>query len=193
VVFVLLFFILGLLTDFISNGVFKIGTAWVWGTTYVGIACIIATELLKSRWEPRTRYGVIAFLIGSFGGHFIMSGCHSTRVYSMALASSSPITLRSDQWPQMLLVTSDKLSADLAHRNPGDPVSVSILVTTDYGCIHSFIVDQVAGIDVRLDPAANWVWKTDPHANASALSGGPGLEDHALPWCPHKKHDALIF
>lgn len=183
--FVATFLLGGIILDFLSNGVLKIGAMVIWGTVYFGLACLIGTELLRTRWEHWTRYGVIAFIVGSYGGHWVMTGNHSMQVYPMSLAphSDSPITLRSDAFPQTLLVNSEKLKAELAHHDPHDTLPVSVLVTRDYGCIQSFVVDQIAGIDVRIDPTANWAWKGDPNAGNVLLSR-PGLEAPTLPWCP---------
>jgi hypothetical protein len=186
--FAFLFFVGGFVTDFLTNGVFKVGAWAIWGTTYIGIACIIGTQLLASKRETWTRYGVLGFLIGSFGGHWVMADWHSTRVYQLVPdpRNDTPVlTFRSQKWPQMLLVTSPKLTAKIDAIEKGHPVDVAILVTSDYGCVREFIVDQVAGVDIRLDNDATWVWKTDRSSSAPALSG-PGLEDQAFPWCPRR-------
>lgn len=182
----------GVFLDFFLVAVCRVGKAAIWGTTYVGIACVVGTKLLETpKWERWTRFGVIAFLVGCFGGHFAMSDHHSTREYPMTLSSpldSTPMVFRSPLFPQQLLVVSEKLRAELAKRSDPEraqPVTVTVLATIDYGCFASFVIDQVGGVDVRLDSDASWVWKLDKNAPGDPMAE-PGLEDQRIPWCPRK-------
>lgn len=178
--------LLGALLDFVFNGVFKIVWIVIYGPAYVVAAKGLATQLSqhsKTRFKPLTRVAVGGFLGGAIVLHLASTGHRRQAVYPMLLATADPITLRSEQWPQKLFVSSDKLSKTLAGPNAQQQIPVATERVTDYGCTRTFEVVSVAGVDVRSDPDARWTWKTDPRAAARATPAGPGYEDQGLPWC----------
>jgi hypothetical protein len=188
------FFALGIAVDFIVAAILKINIVVIDGAIFLALASPIAMHLSKFAvanvsWKRLRAIAIGAFFAGGIAGHLVLVGHPRIRVYSMALAGpmapDSPITLRSPDWPQTLVVISAPLRAELARSGMTDGIPVDVRYVTDYGCIRAVSVETVAGIDVHFDKAANWVWKLDRNARTPE-SNGPGMEDQALLWCRYR-------
>lgn len=176
----------GVGVDFLVNGVLKIIWIAIYGAVYVTIAATLYNYALSTRWRSFGLALTISavFLLGTALGHIAFQGKTQVRVYSMNLVSTEPILLRSPDFSDGLFVTSEKLHAELA--KPGSPrvIPVRILVVQSYGCVQSFKVASVAGVDVITDPQASWVWKVVPGTSVRGkASVGMKEENQRLPWC----------
>src|SRR5271170_2321981 len=105
---------LGVLTDFIANGVLKIRFAVIYAPVYVGLASILVTRLYNTPWEKLVKPVAGLFLVGAFGFHLAAVGHEHVLNYTMALASKSPLTFKSPTFPQMLIVVSRKVEDAVA-------------------------------------------------------------------------------
>lgn len=193
--FAFVFILLGALLDFVFNGVFKIIWFVVYAPAYVAACKFVETKLTDTHHEAHSRLAVISLLGGALITHLMFTGYHAQTTYTMKVALFNPITLHSNAWPQKLVVSSDRLSKQLAGSASGSvpevkpEIQIVISRIVDYGCTRTFTVESVAGIDVHWDPDARWTWKTDPsttmQSSSSSSSGstGPGNEDQQLPWC----------
>jgi hypothetical protein len=174
---------LGALLDFLINGVLKI----VWMVIYIPIYLVVCNMMLDhlsaKGLSSLRRYTVVAFSVGALVVHLVLVGRAHTRVYQMLLVSDKPVTLRSRDWPEVLIVSSAKLR-ELLSRQTGKEqkdVPVKISSITDYGCIRSYAVNSVDEVDVEFDPQASWTLRND--AKTLAEITGPESEDQWLPWC----------
>lgn len=172
---------LGVLLDFIFNGVLKIVWIWIYAPAYLTAATILVARLSKTRHKPVANEAAGLMILGALALHLLFTGAIRQSVYPMDLSLTEPVTFRSDLWPQRLIVLSDQLSKHLTGMPSTKALPVVIERIADYGCTRSSVVVSVAGVDVRVDPDARWTWKTDPLAAASFE--GPGFEDRGLPWC----------
>lgn len=173
--------LLGAALDFVFNGVFKIVWIVIYGPAYVVAANVLSKKLSGTKFKGHSRVAVGALLGGAAVMHLAFTGVRRQVVYSMNVASSNPIVLRSDEWPQSLVVSSDKLAKALAGMTSQRGIPVVIERVVDYGCTRSSRTTTVAGVDILNDPDSRWTWKTDPHAVVVPL--GPGYEDDYLLWC----------
>jgi hypothetical protein len=186
----------GLATDFLFNGVFirlltgdSFKETWIYlyAPLEIAVAAGIYNYLLSSKWTEIAKYSFFVCLIGSMVGHLLLLDFHSTRVYPMTLAQTTPQPLlKSSEWPQILFVSGTHLNEVLSHHSANDQIPVTISYETDYGCIRTAWVSNVAGVDLNSDTNINWVWRLNRFANTSELQG-PGMEDRLLPWCRHRK------
>ena len=176
-------FVLGVALDFLFNGVFKIIWILIYGPAYCVAGKVLAAQLAPTRWANLIPSAVVTLLCGALIGHLVLVGRARTLVYSMKLTGNSPIVLGSSDWPQTLVVSSEKLRQGLSQSSSLSSIPVSVTLVTDYGCIRTSGVDTIGGVDVRMDREATWVWKTDPHATNLSVIAGPGTEDSDLPWC----------
>jgi hypothetical protein len=175
---------LGVGVDCLINGVLKILWLIIYGPVYLGIAASIYNYLHVSRWRPFAWTMAVAFLSGAALGHLALTGRAQIRVYQMKLVSDAPITLQSPEFSDCLFVTSDRLRNALAQRASQENIPVAIQVIRNYGCIESFKVTSVAGVDVMSDPQAMWVWKPVAEFPArGAAHSGMKEENQRLPWC----------
>jgi hypothetical protein len=174
----------GVLTDFIFNGLLKIVWIAIYGSVYLTIASGLYSYLHE-------RFGTLfalragsAFLAGCLIAHLLFAGHREMRVYSMSLISDSGIILQSPELSQTLYISSDQVLKVLGKLDMKAVIPVSIQVTKDYGCIFSFKVATVAGIDVMNDSGSNWVWRQDGSRTAP-VGGFSGLnEENARRfWC----------
>ena len=188
----LAFFGSGMTADFVCNGVLKIGLLVIYGLFYIAIANALLGKLAETRWKRWRKHAAALFVLGAIAGHLAFAGRQSIRAYEMLVAGDSPLTLRSGDWPQLLIVTSDPVRSALATRSRDAMIPVVTRLTTDYGCIRDAAVSTVAGIDVLHDPKASWVWKTD-RRDPPKPGQGPGTEDSRLPWCHEPEPGELIF
>jgi hypothetical protein len=178
--------LLGGALDFVFNGVLKIIWLVIYGPAYA-VACHLYIWLVvRTRYAAFWRESAIAFLLGALVMHLTFTGQVARDSYPMTLASSDPLTLVSQTWPQKLIVVSKKLSAQIATAAPPGIVVV-IRRINDYGCTRSSVVESVDGVDVENDPEARWTWKRGSGADETARPRvGPGNEDQGLPWCQIK-------
>jgi hypothetical protein len=112
--------------------------------------------------------------------HLFFTGHQKIRSYTMTLAPGLPITLISPAWTQRLIVASDPLSAKLVGHAAGESVEVTIDYVTHYGCISSYRVLTIAGVDVAGDPQATWTWKSP---NPGPNQTGPSTNYDPYFWC----------
>jgi hypothetical protein len=169
--------------DFFVNGVLKIVWFVIYGPIYLAAAMALAGYLLGKNRRSELGTGLFALFFGSALIHLALSGHVVRWPYFTHLKSLAPVTLASVDWPQSLLVTSAQVSSALVKLPLESAVPIVIYEITDYGCIRSFQVDTVGGIDVRLDSDASWVWKLKPQDKNSEIAVGPGSEDRKFPWC----------
>lgn len=179
--------LLGVLTDFLFNGVLKIVWIAIYGATYLTLAAALYSRL---HIQFGDRFGARAgmlYLVGCLFSHLVFVGHHETRTYSMSLMSDSRIILESPELSQNLYVTSDHVLQALGKLVAHQTVPITVQVTKDYGCIWAFKIATVAGVDVMEDSAASWVWR--PAESKSVPSGGfDGLNDENSRrfWCEIK-------
>ncbi len=172
----------GALTDFLFSGVFKIIWMVICIPAYVTCALTIETYILKRPHLEKYSIKVpAAFMIGALLIHFLFMENERTLSYSMFLKSNSPTTLASNDFPQVLFISGDQLTASLASFSPHAPVSVTATEILDYGCVRKFAFSTVNGIDVKTDKNINWTLRTEAGIDGSGL--GPGSEDNWMPWC----------
>jgi hypothetical protein len=172
----------GALLDFAFNGVFKIVWFVVYGPAYCAAAKVLDTQLSRLRPSWPVRPAVVALLGGALIGHLVSVGRTRRIEYSLKLVSDSPITLRSGDWPQILVVSSEKLGQRLATLADKSAVPIVLDAVTDYGCYRSVKIATVAGVDVQTDPNASWTWRME-NRQPVPVDVGPGSEDRVLPWC----------
>jgi hypothetical protein len=92
------------------------------------------------------------------------------------------------------MITSDKvrtaigdhlsnIQANIQANSQAD-IPVAIQVIKDYGCIRSFKVTTVAGVDVMFDNKADWVWR-EQKITTTPEGGFDGMEEenHRVLWC----------
>ncbi len=175
----LLAFTGGALFDFLVYGVAKIIWAVVYVPLYVVVASILHTQLTRSAHARHFKMAFVGFVAGALVARVALVHRHRQATYVMAAGGSQPFTLHSEDWPRTLLVTSEALAKDLSAKPAGRALSVVVDVVSDYGCISSFQVRTIDGVNVENDPSATWTWR-DPSVGATS---GPGLEDQELPWC----------
>jgi hypothetical protein len=180
-------FFLGALLDFITNGVLKIQWLSIYATVYVGIAATLYNYALTTPWQKNAVKLTITFLIGAGTGHLLFTGQTDTRNYEMMLTANAPITLESPDFADPLLITSTPLQS-LIDENKIDlkKIPIVVLVVKNYGCLQSFKIKSIAGIDVTADAEANWVWKPSlRHVSATQSTHYSGVEEENrhLPWC----------
>lgn len=171
----------GAVFDFFLNGILRIGTAWVYVPADLAMTFTISDWLRRGRYEQLFASGALVFFAGALAGHFAFVDRATTVTYPMHVIATSPITLGSDDYPQTLVVMSDKLPAALTGHADRELLPVMVNLTTDYGCVRNSAVATVAGIDVLVDKNATWTWKLDKKARAT--EEGPGNEDRHLIWC----------
>jgi hypothetical protein len=172
----------GGVVDFLVNGVLKILWIPIYGPVYISISLAIYNYILRSRRSSFALKGAISFLIGAAIGHLVLTGRKEVRVYPMNLTNDNPISLRSPSFSQSLLITSDKVRNAIGDRKSDIPVTIQIV--KDFGCIQSFKVATVAGVDVMFDTSADWVWRDEKIV--SVPSGGfSGMDEENLKllWC----------
>ncbi|MGZ3652030.1 MAG: hypothetical protein ACXVCI_06495 [Bdellovibrionota bacterium] len=179
---VVLSFLLGALLDFLVYGVAEIIWFVVYAPIYFAAGSILVTQLAHSRWERVARAAATSMILGLVVARLSLVHLHRKVSYTMNVTQGPSITLRSENWPRTLVISSEKLKADIAGKAPGTTISVAVDVITNYGCISSFVVSTVDGVDIQADRAASWTWRNDSGAPADAI-GGPGLEDQQYPWC----------
>jgi hypothetical protein len=181
----------GLAVDFLCNGVFKIGHYLIYGAVYLVVALTLNAQLAKyPQWAHLSKFAVYAFLIGAFGGRFILAGHSGQRTYMMTVIKDSPITLKPMEGPQVLIVVSEKLTQKINTLPVSDKRVVPVVIDTvsDYGCLKVFNVHDVAGVDVKTDNEASWSWKTEAAGSRAVSQPGLGTEDHWMPWCIQKSY-----
>lgn len=179
---VVLSFLLGALLDFLVYGVGEIVWFVVYAPLYFAAGSILVTALAHSRWERVARAAATSMIVGLIVARLSLAHVHRKVTYTMTISPAPSITLRSENWPRTLVVSSEKLKADIAGKPAGTIIPVVVDVLTTYGCISSFVVSTVDGVDIQEDRAASWTWRNDANAPAGQI-GGPGLEDQQFPWC----------
>ena len=192
----IVFFLFGVLTDFISNGVFKIGAFLIYASVYLVVALTLHAQLARSqKWKNLASLATAAFVAGALGGRFFLAGHSSQSTYMMSLVKDSPITLKPSEGTQVLIVVSEKLQTKLnsMKTEPAGVMQVPVLIdiVKDYGCLRVFNVHDVAGVDVKSDPEASWSWKTESQeekGGRAASQLGLGMEYRWRPWCIEKSY-----
>ena len=179
--------ILGVGVDFFVNGVLKIIWVGIYGAVYVTIGATLYNYALSTRWRSFGLAVTIAtgFLLGTACGHVAFEGRSKVRNYEMNLVSTDPILLQSPDFSDGLFVSSDRLQAALAGKPSAQrDIPVTVQVIQSYGCIQSFKVASVAGVDVISDPQASWVWKPVPGTPVRDIPhAGMKEENQRLIWC----------
>jgi len=202
---VLLFAFLGVLTDFVFNGVLKITVPVIYIPTYLVVASTLSTWISRGKWAKLTWIALFGFTIGTTAGHLILSDHNSEFTYRFDFVNMRTlqpslvpaVTLRPQSGKLYLVVTGQKFSEIFATTAKQSKVPVVIRVTTDYGCIKHFVVDLVSGVNVGHEALPNlesnatpendtsWTWRNDP-APLNPSDAGPGFEDQILPWCRYR-------
>jgi hypothetical protein len=178
-------FLLGCLADFIFNGVFKIIWAAVYGPCYLVLAIFVGGGLDKTRFVEISRKAAVVFLVGSAFAHFLLSERHTILSFPMDVLNveaDQPVRLASKDWPQELVVQSPGLQTALVQGASKTAMPVTVEVTKTYGCVRSFRVSTVGGVDVKNDIKSSWTWRTnvDSHAPEAAF---PEYVDRKWFWC----------
>jgi hypothetical protein len=187
---------LGALVDFLFNGVliawafklqFKEAFAFIYIPLYFTVALTISNYILTTKWEKLAAATVVIYLAGAALGHFTLVGAHRTLKYSMNWddhyeTEKNMALLRSNDWPQILFVSSERVEDELKRNYVGHPVPVTVDAVTDYGCYRNAAVHTVAGVDVMYDRMADWTWQVN-HLAPPAQKYGPGKEDQVYFWC----------
>jgi hypothetical protein len=174
--------LLGALLDFVFNGVFKIVWIVIYGPAYVVAAKVLHTQLSRLRPSWPARPAIVSLFAGALACHLLCVGHTRQVAYLMTQVSNAPMTFRAADWPQTLVVTSDKLTQVLGAGAGKDRVPVVLNAVLDYGCYQSLKISTVAGVDVQTDPDASWTWRMENRA-PMPTDIGPGSEDRSLPWC----------
>jgi hypothetical protein len=172
--------VFGVALDFLCNGVFKIIWFVIYFPTYFVVAVALVSRLSSTRWAPDTRKLLLGLTLGATCGHLHFTTHHHLLTYTMSIDAQDPITLRSSEWSQRLVVSSDPLAKKLAGHPRGENVPVTVDLVTNYGCIQSYRVNTIDDVDVRDDPTSTWTWKG---GSSVPDASGPGSEDRYWPWC----------
>jgi hypothetical protein len=187
----------GVFTDFLFVGVLKIVWVAIYGTVYLTCASTLYTFLSKSRFKKITLSSSLGFFATAFIFHFSVEGVQSNRTYLMDLDSYPPPALHSPKFAQLLIVESDRLQSLLPEKNLTKEIPVSFAIIKDYGCIRSFKVKTVAGIDVMDDVRASWTLKAEKGylftstAPPDPRFDGMAEENMRLPWCHFKWYEVM--
>jgi hypothetical protein len=208
---ILLFIFIGVFVDFLFNGiligyifnlVFKEQLIFIYVPLYFAVSIAISNYLRKSPWHKLHTPVIIAFLCGALGGHMALVNIHSPKIYNMDLDMQyndqyGTVLLRSTEWPQILLVTSDRARDELVHGyNQAKQVPVILDIITDYGCNRSNAISTVAGVDVQYDNSATWAWQKDnlmmEDIGDAKVIKGPGTEDQKFFWCARPPRPAWM-
>jgi hypothetical protein len=180
-------FFLGVLTDFIFNGVLKIVWIAIYGSVYLTLSGGIYTYLLTSQWKQYAVKSGIAVLLGSIVSHLLFTGQVEIRHYDMRLTSEAQLVLQAPELSQTLYVASENAVKALGKFEKNVSVPVTVQVVKDYGCILSFKVITVAGVDVMGDAQSSWVWKqVDSRSPPPGGFSGLNEENSRRPWCTIK-------
>jgi hypothetical protein len=179
----------GVILGYVSQTMFTEKFAYIYCTLFFSIAYGLSNYLPETRFHKFSYFGVAAFLVGTLISHLSFVGSHSIRLYIMEpdlkyTATEKAILFRSATWQQVLFVTSDNVQKSMSERFNNEHVPVVIEVTSDYGCDRETYISTVAGVDVRTDHAANWVWQVD--RKMAVIEPGPNTEDHHYFWCRRK-------
>jgi hypothetical protein len=180
-------FLAGVAIDFIFNGVLKIVWVAIYSATYLTAAAIHYSYFNERLGNLFAAKAATVFLLGCFASHLWFTGQHETRTYLMKLKNDPRIILQSPELSQSLFIASDRVSTVTSKLDANDSVPVTVDVVKYYGCIFSFKVVTVAGVDVMNDPESSWVWKQ--LESRPAPSGGfSGLneENARRLWCTIK-------
>ena len=162
--------LLGVVTDFLTNGVLKILWISIYATAYIGIAASIYNHALSNQYRPLAKKIALAFLFGTLVGHLTFTGWQEARLYSMNVVSVSPLALESPEFSDRLYVTSELLQKKLIDQPTLKTVPVTMQMIRNYGCISSFKISTIADVDVMSDSKSYWVWKH--------VSGMPESDSH---------------
>jgi hypothetical protein len=180
-------FLAGVATDFLFNGVLKIVWIAIYSATYVTVAAIHYSYLNERLGNLFAAKAATLFLLGCLVSHLLFTGQHETRTYLMKLKNDPRIILQSPELSQALFVASDRVSMVMSKLDSNESVPVTVEVIKYYGCIFSFKVVTVAGVDVMNDPDSSWVWK-QLESRPAPPSGFAGLaeENARRLWCTIK-------
>jgi hypothetical protein len=189
--FLCLFILFGVLSDFLIGGVFKIIWPFIYVPTYFVIAMTMGNYLTRIQFQISSQIAIVTYLSGAAIGHLWFVQHHSYAIYPMEIAavSTTPLVLKSAQFPELLFVSSHKLTEALAAQTPApQTVPVVVEITTDYLCVRSFIINSVAGIDVKLDADAAWTWRANYAGLHNDLHTGPTMptDNKRWPWCRYQ-------
>jgi hypothetical protein len=176
-----LFALFGAGTDFLANGVLKLGLMVVYVPLYIAMASAFPKWFPGPQFKELMRPLTGAFFAGALISHLALAGRTGTVDYPMNVTSTaSPLTLVSRDGMQTLLLSGEKIRQTLAAQTGAVPVRFQFV--TDYGCTRSYKILSVAGTDVDSDAAISWVWKTRPGA-LSPKEMRPSLEGPPFFWC----------
>jgi hypothetical protein len=180
-------FLAGVAIDFLFNGVLKIVWIAIYSATYVTVSAILYSYLHERLGDLFAAKAAAVFLMGCLASHLLFTGQHETRTYLMKLKSDPRIILQAPELSQSLFVAGDRVSTVMSKLDSNQSVPVTIDVVKYYGCIFSFKVMTVAGVDVMNDPESSWVWKQiDSHPEPAGGFSGLNEENARRPWCTIK-------
>jgi len=179
----------GIVIGYFSQSVFTEKLAYIYCTLYLAVAYGLSNYIPETKFHNFSYHGVAAFIVGALLGHLSFVGAHSVRVYMMEpdaqyKSENNEILFRSPTWQQVLFVTSDKVQQAMNEKFGGQHVPVLLEVVSDYGCDRESVISTVAGVDVKKDRVANWVWQVD--RKMTNIEAGPNTEDHRFFWCKRK-------
>jgi hypothetical protein len=184
--FVGLFLITGVASDFIMVGIFKVIWFAIYATTYIAIAMTIESRVRKSQFHSRAKLAVFSFLGGTLLAHLFFVDHHRHDTYMMTLTSEDPLIFSSPEFPELLYVTSDKLKDKLKdklsqeHAQKEIPMHTDSL--TDYDCMKTFAITDIDGVDIRADTEANWTLRFNK-LGVFTTEVLPSKNDNSWPWC----------
>jgi len=186
-------FLLGAFTDFLFGGVFRIVWFALYVTFYITCASTLYTYVDRSRAQTHARNAALLFLGAALLTHVIFLGWKETRDYPMSLLKYPPVTLQSPRIAQSLVIESAGVERLLPEKNLTQNIDVKVEVIKDYGCIRSFRVKSVAGIDVMTDRDATWTLRDDipPATDKSTHYDGLNEENARIPWCNFRWYEVL--
>lgn len=182
-IFIGLFFIGGMLTDFITVGVLKIIWIIIYGTTYFTIAMTIESSVARTKGKAVAKSAVLSFLAGTILAHLCFVNYTHHASYSMTLVSDNPLTLKAPEFPEVFYITSDKLSEVLKAQNLQQNIPMETESAMDYACAKTFVINSIAGVDIRSDASSHWALRLNK-LGVFAHTDLPNLtEDSRWPWC----------
>jgi hypothetical protein len=156
----------------------------IYGSVYLTLAAGLYSYLHERFGDSFGAKAAVALLLGCLSGHLLFASHQEMRLYSMSLISDSRIILQSPELSQTLYIVGDNVLKAVGPLELKKNIPITIQVMKDYGCIFSFKVATVAGIDVMNDPGSSWVWRQED-ARAEPVGGFSGLkeENARRPWC----------
>lgn len=179
---------LGLASDFVVTGVFKLIWVIIYAPTHVAFAATLTSNLVLPKFRYRVYLVPFAYLVGVSVGHLSFYQRHSMTVFSMHLetpADAVPIGLMSPDFSEILYIRDQRLSQALAGKTLGPDIEMVGELVTNYGCLQSLRVKTLAGVDVDATQGSSWNWRFDKigHLRSEPPDVKGALFSHPSPWC----------